>query len=232
MLSTIVVYFKNPSALDFHLNPFTDGFYYIHILWIIFFIESLTQIIPRKNIVVGCGKQFSINYKANFKDIDELEFYRNIRIMNIQAIKVFIIWSVGNLFISLFYIFDYIGEKEMLLLSLLYFLGDLICVLFYCPFQRIIMKNRCCSVCRIYSWDHIMMFTPFIFIKSFFTWSLVSLGIIIFLKWEYAYLVYPERFQEESNILLSCRYCQDKICKIRKPLYNKSDSKESNKIFY
>lgn len=212
-------YFFNPEELNFNANIFSDGLKFIHILWIFLFFESILQLIPRKNIIAGCGKQFSANYIDSGREFDENLFSRNIRTMNVQALRVMAVWMGANLLISLLYIMDYVQEKEMLMLSMLYFLGDLVCVVFFCPFQRFIMKNRCCTVCRIFSWDHFMMYTPFLFIKSFFTWSLLSMGIIILVRWEYTFIAHPERFQEEYNKALRCRNCSDKICKIRKPIY-------------
>lgn len=220
-LITLFVYIEYPEQLDFHLNIFDDGLRYIHILWLILFIESASHLLPRKNILVGCGKQFSINYKGTEERVDELEFYKNIREMNIQAMRVFIVWTLANLLIILIYVLGYIGNSEMLMLCMFYYVGDMVCVVFYCPFQSILMKNRCCSVCRIYSWDQIFLFTPFLFIRSFFSWSLASIAIIIFMRWEYMFLVYPERFQESTNVLLRCRNCQDRICRIRKPVHPK-----------
>ena len=60
---------------------------------------------------------------------------------------------------------------------------DLICVLIWCPF-RLIMKNRCCTTCRIFNWDHLMMFSPLIFMGGFFASSLVILSAVAWLVWE------------------------------------------------
>ncbi|NLT47963.1 MAG: hypothetical protein GXX92_06055, partial [Clostridiales bacterium] len=97
-------------------------------------------------------------------------------------------------------------------------LADLICVVIWCPFQSIIMKNRCCINCRIFNWGHFMMYTPLLFIKNFFTWSLFFTSIVVLIRWEITYAYHPYRFWEGSNINLRCENCQEKICKIKKPL--------------
>lgn len=217
-LTTIYIYIEHPKELNFHISIITNGLRYIHFLWIVLLIEVLMNLLPRKNILIGCGKQFSFNHSGSNKQISEIDFYKKMNEMNRDAIKVFALWSLVNMFLLLLYVLDYLGDKEMILICILYYVGDMICVVLYCPFQKLIMKNRCCSVCRIYSWDQIFLFTPFLFIRSFFTWSLVFFALIVFIRWEYYYNVYPERFQETTNKLLKCRNCQDKICKIRKPL--------------
>ena len=88
----------------------------------------------------------------------------------------------------------------------------MVCVLFFCPYQVLFLKNRCCTTCRIYNWDYFMMCTPLIFVPHFFTWGLLALSVIILLKWEITALKFPERFCENTNDCLSCKNCQDKLC--------------------
>jgi len=88
---------------------------------------------------------------------------------------------------------------------------DLICVLIWCPF-RLIMKTRCCTTCRIFNWDHLMMFTPMLFVKSFFAASLLAMAIAVWAVWELCVAIYPERFWEGSNDALKCANCTDKLC--------------------
>ena len=66
-----------------------------------------------------------------------------------------------------------------MLISLFYAVCDRICVLFFCPFQVWIMKNRCCVHCRIYRWDYVMMFTPLLFVPGPYSWSLLGLALIL-----------------------------------------------------
>lgn len=218
----IYLYIFYPEQIDIHANIFYDGIKFIHILWLYLFINSVTQLIPRRNIILGLGKQFSKNFVESNKNISKevLDIKSDIKKMNIQALKVLFVWLIANSIISLLYILGYLKAADMLIISMIYFLGDVVCVVFFCPFQRFIMKNRCCTVCRIFNWDHIMMYTPFVFVKGFFTRSLLFMGIIVLVRWEYSFAKYPERFVESSNDALKCSNCKDYICKIRKPLYN------------
>jgi hypothetical protein len=64
-----------------------------------------------------------------------------------------------------------------------------------------------------------MMFTPLIFIKSLYTWSLVALSLGVLLKWEITYRRHPQRFSETTNDSLSCANCEDKLCRHKKSLW-------------
>lgn len=74
------------------------------------------------------------------------------------------------------------------------------------------MKNRCCTTCRIFNWDHLMMFTPMLFVDSFYSWSLLAVSLAVWLLWEACVLLFPERFCELTNAALQCSQCTDKLC--------------------
>ena len=121
----------------------------------------------------------------------------------------------------------------LLIFQLFYFASDFICVMFFCPFQRWMMKNRCCRTCRIFNWGAIMIEVPMIahmilYGVSFYNLSLVILGLIVFIKWEVTLIVHPERFFQMSNEYLSCKTCTDPFCQI-KPKVN-SKYRNENKI--
>ena len=50
----------------------------------------------------------------------------------------------------------------------------------------------------------VYMYLLLIFIKSFWTYSLVGVGVILFIQWEYLNLKHPERFSPISNKTLRC----------------------------
>ncbi|WP_455538917.1 hypothetical protein [Terrisporobacter sp.] len=54
-----------------------------------------------------------------------------------------------------------------------------------------------------------MYLTPLIFIKNLWTYSLVAVGIILFIQWEYLNLKHPERFSPISNKTLRCGNCEN-----------------------
>ena len=81
-----------------------------------------------------------------------------------------------------------------------------------------VMKNRCCTVCRIYNWDFAMMFTPFIFIPNGYTWSLLAMSLLLLARWEITVHRYPERFSDRTNANLTCANCKEKLCHHKKQL--------------
>ena len=74
------------------------------------------------------------------------------------------------------------------------------------------LKNKCCTTCRIFNWDHLMMFSPIIFMGGFYAVSLVTLALLAWLVWELCIMIYPERFWDRSNAALKCSECTDKLC--------------------
>ncbi len=102
-------------------------------------------------------------------------------------------------------------DPALFMITVFFYVCDLICVLIWCPF-RLIMKNRCCTTCRIFNWDHLMMFTPMLFVRGFYSLSLILMSIAVWLVWELCVMMYPERFWEVSNTALSCANCTDKLC--------------------
>ncbi len=191
---------------------FFSGFSPLHVLWGIWIWDMVLQLLPvRAHISIGSQKQFS----AMFKPIKEKINYNTLKEYVIattkSAYKVFLLWAALHVVIGFLYASNRIDTAEMVLLSVFFYVCDLICVLIWCPF-RLIMKNKCCTTCRIFNWDHLMMFTPFIFVRGFYTWSLVLLALVIWIVWEICVFTYPERFWENSNMALRCTECTDKLC--------------------
>ena len=191
---------------------FFNGFSPLHLLWGIWVWDMVLQLMPVKaHISIGSQKVFV----ALFKPIKEKINYKNLKqyIKNTtqSAYKVMIIWIILAFVISILHIAGVIDTGVMVLTAVFFYVCDLICVLIWCPF-RLIMKNKCCTTCRIFNWDHFMMFLPIISLNSFFSWSLVIFSFLIWLVWEICVFTYPERFWENSNMALRCSECTDKLC--------------------
>ena len=191
------------------------------IVWLILVFEMLAQIKPTSKITMGCLKQFSSKYSPPEESYDELELFKNVQEMNISAIKVLLSWLLLNALVGIAYLLDIIGQAELILITMFYYVSDLICITIWCPFQSFIMKNRCCVNCRIFNWGHFMMHTPMMFIRSFYSWSLFFLSILVLIRWELTYLKYPERFWEGSNTAIRCSECEGSLCEIKKTRYYK-----------
>lgn len=180
-------------------------------IWIIFAVEMIFRFFPASIESMGCQKQFQRNYQPDKTAGTPLGSKR-------ATCMAAIAWIVLNGLIGVLYFTHIIDRSILLLICLAYSVCDMICILFFCPFQTWILKNKCCVTCRIYNWDYAMMFTPLLFIPSLFTWSLLGLAVALLLMWEWIYHYHPERFYEESNCSLRCANCKEHLCSHKKQL--------------
>ena len=184
----------------------------LHILWLIWVVDMILQIIPIKNkLPLGSMKLF----ESRFKPIREKINYEALRTYILTttkaAYKVFLLWCALISGIGILYWTGIISKTGLFMISVCFYVCDLICVLIWCPF-RLLMKTRCCTTCRIFNWDHLMMFSPLIFMGGFYATSLVVMALIAWLVWELCIMMYPERFWDKSNAALKCSECTDKLC--------------------
>lgn len=184
----------------------------LHLLWAIWVVDMFLQIVPIKNKVpVGSQKLFANHFRPIRDKINHEALRSYIVATTKAAYKVFILWCLLIVGIGLLYYWGIIDKIALFMISVLFYVCDLICVLIWCPF-RLIMKNRCCTTCRIFNWDHLMMFSPLIFTNGFFTSSLLIMSVIAWLVWELCVMMYPERFWDHSNAALQCAECTDRLC--------------------
>ena len=209
------------AFVDFKLfGKFTP----LHLLWIVLMAGMILHLLPRSKITMSGRKSRPNTYVEPEEGYSRLELLEYVQQANIRAWKVMLVWICFNAVFGILYLKGIIGEAELIMLTIFYFLSDLVCMMIFCPFQRFFMKNRCCVNCRIFDWGHFMMYTPMVFIASFFSWSLFFTACVVLVRWEITYAMHPERFWKGSNATLRCENCQDKICHIKKPLLN-DDSK-------
>ena len=183
-------------------------------IWAVFVVEMVSRFFPSRLENRGCQKQFGRYYiptgSTEVRDPGST-----------GALKVLLVWIAFNMIFGALYLAGILDEGVMLLLCSFYAVCDIICILYFCPFQSWIMKNRCCVTCRVYNWDYAMMFTPLFFVAKPYAWSLLFLSLVLLARWEITYYRHPERFSESTNEFLSCRHCQDKLCAHKKPIHNK-----------
>ncbi len=209
----VTLYFIKPSYFDVVSGKFfTNGFSPLHIIWVIWVFDMLWQLIPVKNhIPLGSQKLFKQRFKPIRGKINYEALKEHVITTTKAAYKVFILWFVLILGIGVLYHLEMLSAAHLFLISTVFYVCDLICVLIWCPF-RLIMKNRCCTTCRIFNWDHLMMFTPMLFINSVYSISLLVMAFLVWVVWELCVMMYPERFWEHSNAALRCSECTDKLC--------------------
>lgn len=199
---------------------------WIYVVWAIFMFSMIVQMFPQsKRITMGSKKGFVSHYHP-VEGYDELEMHRYVQTNNLAAMKVLLVWLVFNAIFGLLYVMDIIGRKELILLTTFYYVCDLICVVLWCPFQTFFIKNKCCVNCRIFNWGYFMMFTPMLFIRHFFSWSLFFTSLVMMIRWEFTLIKHPELFWEGSNDILKCRNCKDKICRFKGPKFIEKHEKQ------
>lgn len=211
-ISAAIVYLYNRLN---NTGSFFSGFekdtILLGIIWIVFVAGMIMRFFPMKLESMGCQKQFKKNYKPINTDI-----YKHPTKSMIQSgmitFAIFSAWIALNACAGILYLLNIIDMGILLLLCIAFSVCDVICILFFCPFQMWFMKNKCCVTCRIYNWDYVMMFTPLVFVPSFYTWSLLGIAIALLLRWEITYLLHPERFSEKTNESLACKNCYEKLC--------------------
>ncbi len=191
---------------------FFKGFSPLHLLWCVWVVDMILQIVPIKNKVpLGSQKLWANRFRPIREKINYQALKSYIITTTLAAYKVFILWCTLILGLGVLFYLDIIQPLALFMISLFFYVCDLICVLIWCPF-RLIMKNRCCTTCRIFNWDHLMMFSPLIFVGGFYCISLVVLSAAAWLVWELCVMMYPERFWNHSNAALQCSECTDKLC--------------------
>lgn len=199
--------FEILSGLNFfrHFSPF-------HILWAIWMVSMLLQVLPvRGQIPLGSQKLFRLRFRPIREKVNLQLLKQYIVSTTKSAYKVFILWTALIIVLGILYTYKFIDDSLLLMITVVFYVCDLICVLIWCPF-RLIMQNRCCTTCRIFNWDHLMMFSPQLFVRGFFSYSLLLMSIAVWIIWELSVLLHPERFWEYSNDALKCVNCTDKLC--------------------
>ena len=202
---------------------FFPGFSPLHIVWAIMMTGMILHLLPRVRLSMSEMKSKPWTYEEPEGGYDRKELLEYVQAMNIRAWQVLLLWACFNAIFGILYLLDVIGVEELLVLTLFYYTSDLICMMLFCPFQKYIMGNRCCISCRIFDWGHLMMFTPMLFIVSFFSWSLFFMSVVVALRWEIIYASHPERFWRGAHAAIRCENCTDKMCTIKKPVVSGID---------
>ena len=186
------------------------------IIWFFLLAELASRMFPNDKLCIGCQKEFERSYCE--KEYEAAELKAQKAIQDKRAAVLAVIWLIVHILIWSLYFIGMLRSSELIMLTLLYHVGDMVCVLYWCPFQTIFMKNRCCTVCRIYNWDAVFLVTPILIIPGIMSLSLAIAAFAITFRWEYRYRRYPERFFECSNDALTCANCKSRLCSRKKKL--------------
>lgn len=187
------------------LSGLEKEYWLLNIIWIVYAVEMFMRFFPSRYESMGSQRQFERNYRPTGETDPQSPPWQ-------RTFMAAASWFALNGAIGGLYFADLIDRDMLILISLAYGVCDMICILFFCPFQTWMLKNRCCSTCRIYNWDYAMMFTPYVYIPHLFTWSLLAMSLILLARWEITYHLHPERFSDRTNASVKCANCQEKLC--------------------
>lgn len=220
-VSVLLFYIWNKELMcEVMTMPLYKGIKPFHLLWLVFMCIMIFHLFPKEILSMALRKSEPEHYDE-VEGYSELSLLKFVQDQNRKAWMVMLVWLCFNAVFGILYLFGIVDSADLLMLTVFFFLSDYICILFFCPFQTFIMKNKCCVNCRIYDWGHFMMFTPMLFIRNFFSWSLFFTSVVVLIHWEIIYALHPERFWSGSNKTLQCSNCKDKTCQIKKKLANR-----------
>lgn len=211
ILSLILVVYTTIMILFFQ-NKFIELFPVIFPLAGLYFAyNSLSIYVPSINEFAGSKKPFAYFYKPSKTVALKKE---SIQKDQRNAVIIFILYFSSLTLIG-WLMTNYVSQPfiYIFLLFLLLNLGDYVCVLIWCPFRTIFLKNKCCTTCRITNWDRLMKFWILLFIPHLVSYILFCIGFFIFVHWEISIYKHPERFYAASNEMLRCYHCANMKCK-------------------
>ncbi len=212
------VYLINKQLLDFTADKSGWALVFIIAFYLILMGELIVRFLPGKLKPIGMRKHLKAQYMPTQDflnrncELNEPE-RKKLKTSNKRALIILILYLLlSGIWYTLFFL-KIFGVPELVMVMMFYYVADLFCVHIYCPFRKIFLRHRCCTVCRIYNWDAWMLFSPMFIIIHPFSTSLSVLALIYSLTWEYMYFRHPERFLDTTNENLKCKNCKHHMCK-------------------
>ena len=122
----LALYLRHREALDFTARPgllSPTG-----ALWLILLADFLLQLLPRGPVSRGCRKQFGCTWQAAEPPAG-FSLPEKLKRLNRGAARVALVWILPNALFGLLFFCGALGPAEMLLLTVFYYLCDVICIL-------------------------------------------------------------------------------------------------------
>lgn len=145
-----------PERFDADLTAPLGSVTPLSVVWLLLMLSMAVRLFPSKSESLGCQKEFA----RRFRPTGHLPSSQEIRHANRGAAVVLAVWIISNAVVFGLYVLGWLSQRAMVCLAGFYGVCDIICILFFCPFQAWMMHNRCCTTCRIYNWDYLMLCTP------------------------------------------------------------------------
>ncbi len=206
------VYLLRPEWLDFTAG---DLSWPLMLLWAAVLFSMLVQLDTNSGLTTGCLKQYPSRFDP-VEGYDPQALARAVKEQDRGAVKVALVWLAINLCFGALYHVGVLSVPFLVLMCALCYLCDVVCVLFFCPFQTFLMHNRCCVNCRIFAWGAWMMAAPLMGVPHWYSWTLCGAGALVLWVWEARYRRYPERFWQGSNRNLQCASCREQLCRYKR----------------
>ncbi|MBE6996447.1 MAG: hypothetical protein E7429_06980 [Ruminococcaceae bacterium] len=187
------------------------------VAWLGLMLSMLFRFFPSALESLGCQKEFAGRFVPSGTAPPSAERQSAAK----GALRVLLAWLALNGLFFFAHWKGWVGDLFMVCLAAFYSVCDIICILFFCPFQSWMMHNRCCTTCRIYNWDFMMISTPLLCVSGVLATSACVVAAILLLRWELTYLRHKERFFESSNTALRCSQCQEQLCRYKRKLSGK-----------
>jgi len=190
---------------------------FLWLIWISLVFGMLFKVFPNRRIAIGARKQFACSYEpSRADDLSPQAKHALRKRMNKGAALSLLSWfAITSIALLALYLCGALTPAIVLVIALIFGVLDLVFVIFYCPFQKLFMHNRCCTVCRIYNWDYFMMCLPLILFPSFFSLTLTILALIVVIRWELTFYRNPQFFSHGTNRNLRCKSCSEKLCQFK-----------------
>ena len=212
----LLCYVLRPEDFEvLHGLGFFHQFSSIHIVWLLWLWYMVEKMLPFPDLkpkgsmkyLRSCYQEAPQKDDKAWRDI----LKEQIKTDNKRAGLVLVCWGIGIMILYLLLREEWIQAAHLFLLSCLFYIGDLVCILIWCPFRSIFMKNKCCTQCRIYNWDTIFLIVPLLLVPGFYSHSLGVLALVNVGIWEVTRIIHPERYYAISNAMLQCRNCKGEL---------------------
>ena len=211
----LVVYaLSDPQHFDMDLGSGPSLLSPLTAVWLLLMLSMAFRLLPSRVESLGCQKLFAARLRPTGIQPPSADIHSADR----GALRVLVTWMGAHLLIFGAHAKGLLGTRFLVCLAGFYGVCDIVCILFFCPFQSWMMHNRCCTTCRIYDWDYLMLCTPLLPIGGMMALSACLLAGVIFLRWEGTYRRNPARFFECSNGALRCSACQEHLCQYKRAL--------------
>lgn len=183
-------------------------------VWLALILSMVFRFFPSRWESLGCQKEFAGRFRPTGRGVPR----EARREADRGALRVLLSWLALNGAFLLAHWRGWISGRFLVCLAGFYGVCDIVCILFFCPFQAWMMHNRCCTTCRIYNWDYAMLCTPLAVLKGPLARSACVLALALLIRWEWTYRRRGERFFQCSNGALECGACRERLCRYKRVL--------------